>query len=68
MAQPPNEDLEAFVRRHNAGELVTVLLELAKDHEGGDEVNDDAQRIGTRTRLSTAAQSAPLTQEQRGGG
>ena len=53
----------AFLRRHNAGALVTVLLELAKDHEGGDELNDDAQRIGTRTRLSTAAQSAPLTQE-----
>ena len=64
IAQPPSEDLETFLRRpHNAGDLVTVVLELAKDHEGGDELNDDAQRIGTRTRLSTAAQSAPLTQE-----
>ncbi|MCM8596131.1 DUF6880 family protein [Accumulibacter sp.] len=33
MAKPPNEDLESFLRRQDAGELVAVLLELAKDHE-----------------------------------
>ena len=33
MAQSPDEDLEAFLRRQDAGELVTVLLELAEDHE-----------------------------------
>ncbi|MCA3218642.1 MAG: hypothetical protein ING59_08815 [Burkholderiales bacterium] len=33
MAKPPTEDLEAFLRRQDAGDLVAVLLELAKDHE-----------------------------------
>lgn len=33
MAKPPNEDLEAFLRRQDAEELVAVLLELAQDHE-----------------------------------
>jgi hypothetical protein len=33
MANPPNEDLEIFLRRQDVGDLVTVLLELAKDHE-----------------------------------
>lgn len=33
MAKPPIEDLEAFLRRQDAGDLVAVLLELAKDHE-----------------------------------
>ena len=33
MAKPPTEDLETFLRRQNAGDLVAVLLELAKDHE-----------------------------------
>jgi hypothetical protein len=33
MAKPPTEDLEAFLRRQDAGGLVAVLLELAKDHE-----------------------------------
>jgi hypothetical protein len=33
MAKPPNEDLESFLRRQEAGDLVAVLLELAKDHE-----------------------------------
>jgi len=33
MAKPPNEDLEAFLRRQAAEDLVAVLLELAKDHE-----------------------------------
>lgn len=33
MARPPNEDLETFLRRQDAGDLVAVLLELAKDHE-----------------------------------
>jgi hypothetical protein len=33
MAKPPNEDLETFLRRQDAGDLVAVLLELAKDHE-----------------------------------
>ena len=33
MASPPNEDLETFLRRQDVGDLVTVLLELAKDHE-----------------------------------
>lgn len=33
MAKTPTEDLEAFLRRQNAGDLVAVLLELAKDHE-----------------------------------
>ncbi|MCO5108808.1 MAG: hypothetical protein M9907_17245 [Burkholderiaceae bacterium] len=33
MAKPPNEDLETFLRRQDAGDLVTVLLELANDHE-----------------------------------
>ena len=33
MAKPPHEDLETFLRRQGAGDLVAVLLELAKDHE-----------------------------------
>jgi hypothetical protein len=33
MAKPPTEDLEAFLRRQDAGDLVAVLLELAQDHE-----------------------------------
>ena len=33
MAKPPNEDLETFLRRQDAVDLVAVLLELAKDHE-----------------------------------
>lgn len=33
MTKSPDEDLEAFLRRQEAGDLVTVLLELAKDHE-----------------------------------
>jgi hypothetical protein len=33
MAKPPNEDLETFLRRQDAGNLVAVLLELAQDHE-----------------------------------
>jgi hypothetical protein len=33
MAKPPNEDLETFLRRQDAGDLVTVLLDLANDHE-----------------------------------
>jgi len=33
MAKPRNEDLETFLRRQEAGDLVAVLLELAKDHE-----------------------------------
>jgi len=33
MAIPPTEDLETFLRRQDAGDLVDVLLELAKDHE-----------------------------------
>jgi hypothetical protein len=33
MAKPPNEDLETFLRRQDAGDLASVLLELAKDHE-----------------------------------
>ena len=33
MAKPPNEDLETFLRRQDAADLVAVLLELAKDHE-----------------------------------
>lgn len=33
MATPPTEDLEAFLCRQDAGDLVAVLLELAKDHE-----------------------------------
>ena len=33
MARPPNEDLETFLRRQDAGDLVAVLLELAQDHE-----------------------------------
>ncbi len=33
MAKPPNEDLETFLRRQDAGDLIAVLLELAKDHE-----------------------------------
>jgi hypothetical protein len=33
MAEPPNEDLETFLRRQAAEDLVAVLLELAKDHE-----------------------------------
>jgi len=30
---PRNEELEAFLRRQDAGDLVGVLLELAEDHE-----------------------------------
>lgn len=33
MAKPPTEDLEAFLHRQDAEDLVAVLLELAKDHE-----------------------------------
>ncbi len=33
MAKTPTEDLETFLRRQDAGGLVDVLLELAKDHE-----------------------------------
>jgi hypothetical protein len=33
MAKPPNEDLQTFLRRQAAEDLVAVLLELAKDHE-----------------------------------
>lgn len=33
MAKPPNEDLETFLRRQDMGALVTVLLQLAKEHE-----------------------------------
>ncbi len=33
MTKSPDEDLEAFLRRQEAGDLVAVLLELAKDHE-----------------------------------
>jgi hypothetical protein len=33
MAKLPNEELEAFLRRQDAVDLVAVLLELAKDHE-----------------------------------
>jgi hypothetical protein len=33
MAKPPNEDLETFLRRQDAADLVAVLLELANDHE-----------------------------------
>lgn len=33
MAKPPTEDLETFLGRQDAKDLVAVLLELAKDHE-----------------------------------
>ena len=33
MAKPSTEDLETFLRRQDAAELVAVLLELASDHE-----------------------------------
>ncbi|MCC7218983.1 MAG: hypothetical protein IT517_19570 [Burkholderiales bacterium] len=33
MAKPPSEDLETFLRRQDAAELVAVLLELANDNE-----------------------------------
>ena len=33
MTKPAREDLETFLRRQEAGNLVDVLLELAKDHE-----------------------------------
>jgi len=33
MAKTPTEDLEAFLRRQGAGDLIALLLELAKDHE-----------------------------------
>jgi hypothetical protein len=33
MAKPPNEDLQTFLRRQAAEDLVAVLLELANDHE-----------------------------------
>lgn len=33
MAKLPTEDLYAFLRRQDAGDLVAVLLELAKDHQ-----------------------------------
>lgn len=33
MAKPPAEDLETFLRRQDAADLVAVLLELAEDHE-----------------------------------
>ena len=33
MPTPPTEDLETFLRRQDAGDLASVLLELAKDHE-----------------------------------
>jgi hypothetical protein len=33
MAKPPNNDLDAFLRRQDADDLDNVLLELAKDHE-----------------------------------
>ena len=33
MKKPVTEDLEAFLRRQASEDLVTVLLELADDHE-----------------------------------
>jgi hypothetical protein len=33
MPKPPNEELEAFLRRQDVGDLIAVLLELAEDHE-----------------------------------
>jgi hypothetical protein len=33
MPKPPTENLEAFLHRQDATDLVTVLLELANDHE-----------------------------------
>ena len=33
MPKPPTEDLETFLRHQTPGNLVDVLLELAKDHE-----------------------------------
>lgn len=33
MPKPPIEDLETFLRRQDAQDLVAVLLELANDHE-----------------------------------
>ena len=33
MPKPPNEELESFLRRQDAGDLIAVLLELAEDHE-----------------------------------
>lgn len=33
MAKRPNDDLEIFLRHRNAEDLLTVLLELANDHE-----------------------------------
>jgi hypothetical protein len=33
MAKPPAEDLETFLRRQDAADLVAVLLELTADHE-----------------------------------
>jgi hypothetical protein len=33
MATPSTEDLETFLRRQDAEDLLTVLLELASDHE-----------------------------------
>lgn len=32
MARPTNEDLQSFLRRQDAGDLVAMLLELATDH------------------------------------
>lgn len=32
MARTTNEDLQSFLRRQDAGDLVAVLLELATDH------------------------------------
>lgn len=32
-AKPPTEDLESFLRRQDAADLVTVLLELAQEHK-----------------------------------
>lgn len=33
MPKPPTEDLETFLRRQDAADLIAVLLELANDHE-----------------------------------
>jgi hypothetical protein len=33
MAKPRNEDLETFLLRQDAADLVALLLELATDHE-----------------------------------
>ena len=66
---PPGSH-EATIRSRHARKTMfwTCMNGKRSARADGDEHGSDAQQIGDRKRLSTAARSAPLTQDSRGGG